>query len=144
MATGHHNRSFARSLRVSITLALIVTFATAACAFPEEGFDGDLEGSYYINGVDQKGNEYGGSLTITTTPEPAVYEMQWIITGSIQSGVGTLSGNRLLVEWSALEGFDTSSRGTATYEITPEGELIGERKVSGLEGVGTEEAFPIR
>ena len=144
MAIGHHYRSFARSFRVRITLALIVVFATAACAFPEEGFDGDLEGDYYINGVDQKGNDYGGSLTIVATDEPGIYDMQWIITGSIQSGVGTLSDNQLLVDWEALEGFDTSSRGTATYEITTEGELIGERTVAGEDGTGTEEAFPIR
>ncbi|MDJ0663878.1 MAG: hypothetical protein QNJ75_04910 [Acidimicrobiia bacterium] len=144
MAIGHHSRSFARSLRVRITLALIVVFATAACAFPEEGFDGDLEGDYYINGVDQKGNEYGGSLTIVATDEPDVYDMQWIITGSIQSGVGTVTDDLLVVEWGALEGFDTSSRGTATYEITPEGQLIGERTVAGEDGIGSEEAFPIR
>jgi hypothetical protein len=144
MAVGHHYRSIARSLRASLTLALIVVFATAACAFPEEGFDGDLEGDYYINGVDQKGNEYGGSLTITATDEPGVYEMQWIITGSIQSGVGTVADNRLIAEWAALQGFDSSSQGTATYEISADGELVGERTVAGEAGIGTEEAFPIR
>jgi len=144
MAIGHHYRTIARSLRVTITLALIVVFAAAACAFPEEGFDGDLEGDYYINGVDQKGNEYGGSLTINATDEADVYEMQWIITGSIQSGIGRVSGNQLLVEWGALQGFDSSSQGTATYEISADGELVGERIVAGEEGIGTEEAFPIR
>jgi hypothetical protein len=140
----HHYRSSAQSLRATITLALIVALATAACAFPEEGFDGDLEGDYYINGIDQKGNEYGGSLTITATSDPDVYEMQWIITGSIQSGVGILSDEELVAEWGALEGFDSSSQGRAVYRITPGGELIGERTVTGEDGVGTEEAFPIR
>lgn len=144
MAIRHHYRSFAQSLRATITLALIVVLATAACAFPEEGFDGDLEGDYYINGVDQKGNEYGGSLTITATSDPNVYEMQWIITGSIQSGIGTLADDQLTAEWGALQGFDSSSQGTAVYRITPDGELVGERKVTGEDGVGTEEAFPIR
>ena len=144
MAIGHHYRSLARSLRATITLALIVMLAAAACAFPEEGFDGDLQGDYYINGVDQKGNEYGGSLTITATDQVGVYQMQWIITGSIQSGVGTVSGDQLIVEWGALQGFDTSSQGTATYRISPDGELTGERTVAGEDGTGTEEAFPVR
>ena len=144
MAIRKHNRSFAQSLWASITLALIAIVATAGCAFPEEGFDGKLEGDYYINGVDQKGNEYGGSLTITATDDPNVFEMQWIITGSIQSGTATLAGDELVAEWGALQGFDSSSRGTAVYRITADGELVGERTVTGEEGLGTEEAFPIR
>ncbi len=126
-----------------LTLALIATFF-AACAFPEEGFDGDLEGEYYINGFDHQGTEYGGSLTISTADESGTYEMQWIITGSIQTGTGVLSGNQLTAEWDAVEGYDTASRGTAVYEITDDGELIGERRVQGQPGTGTEEAFPIR
>ena len=144
MPIRHDNHGIARSLRAIITLALIVVLTAAGCAFPEEGFDGDLEGDYYINGVDQKGNEYGGSLTITATDEAGVYEMHWIITGSIQSGTGTVSGDRLVVEWGALQGFESSSQGTAIYEISPDGELTGERTVAGEDGTGTEEAFPIR
>jgi hypothetical protein len=122
----------------------LLVYGVAACAFPEEGFDGSLEGNYYINGFDQQGAEYGGSLSITATDDPQVYEMQWIITGSIQTGTATVSGDQLLAEWAALEGFDTASRGTAVYEITPEGELRGERKVDGQDGIGTEEALPVR
>ncbi len=126
------------------TLALVVAFAAGGCAFPEESFDGSLDGTYYVNGFDQEGTEYGGQLTVTTTSDPNVYEMQWIITGAIQTGTGTVSGTQLLVEWKALEGFGESSRGTAVYEISVDGELNGERRVDGEEGVGTEEAFPIR
>lgn len=127
-----------------VTLALLLTFAVAACAFPEESFDGSLEGTYYLNGFDQQGTEYGGSLAITPTADPNVYDMQWIITGAIQTGTGTVSGTQLLVEWQALEGFDAASRGTAVYDISTDGELTGERRVDGEDGVGTEEAFPIR
>ena len=133
-----------KTSRATITLALFLAFAVTACAFPEEAFDGSLEGTYYINGFDHQGAEYGGSLTITATNEPSVYEMQWIITGSIQTGVATVSGNQLVAEWTALEGFDTASHGTATYEIPDAGELHGERVVDGQEGVGIEEALPVR
>lgn len=139
--TPHQRR---RHLWAIVTLALVVTFAAGACAFPEQAFDGSLDGTYYLNGFDQEGTEYGGSLTVTSTPDPDVYEMQWIITGAIQIGTGTVSGTQLLVEWESLEGFDSSTRGTAVYEISSDGELNGERRVDGREGFGTEEAFPIR
>lgn len=127
-----------------LTIALVVAFAISACAFPEEAFDGTLEGTYYVNGFDQQDVEYSGHLTITTTDDPSIYELQWIITGSVQAGTGRVEEDKLLVDWNALEGYDTSSQGTAVYEITANGELHGERLVTGQEGVGTEEALPIR
>jgi hypothetical protein len=127
-----------------LTLALSLTIAVAGCAFPEEEFDGSIEGSYYVNGFDHQDVEYSGLLTITATDEPDSYEMQWIITGSVQGGTGRVEGNQLLVQWNAIEGYDPSSYGTATYEISPDGELRGERSVDGQDGLGTEEAFPIR
>ena len=127
-----------------VTLALLLGTAISACAFPEEAFDGSLEGSYYVNGFDHQDVEYSGLLTITATDDPHVYEMQWIITGSVQEGLGRVEGARLIVEWQALEGYDASSRGTATYDINPDGELAGERRVNGQDGAGTEEAFPVR
>jgi hypothetical protein len=127
-----------------VTIALILTFAIAGCAFPEEAFDGSLEGTYYVNGFDQQDVEYSGHLTITATAEPDIYEMQWIITGSVQAGTGRVDDGRLIVDWNALEGYDAASRGTAVYEIRSDGELHGERRVAGQEGTGTEEALPIR
>lgn len=127
-----------------LTLALLLITAISACAFPEEAFDGSLEGSYYVNGFDHQDVEYSGLLTITATGDPEVYEMQWIITGSVQIGTGTVAGDELLVQWNAIEGYDTSSTGTARYTISDDGELRGERAVAGQEGSGTEEAFPIR
>ncbi len=133
-----------RTSWATITLALVLIFVTTACAFPEETFDGSLDGEYYVNGFDHQGTEYGGSLIVIATDTADVYEMEWIITGAIQTGIGTVSGDQLAVEWEALEGFDTSSHGTALYTITTDGELIGERSVSGQEGVGSEEAFPVK
>ena len=128
---------------LAVTIALLA-FLLAGCAFPEEAFDGSLEGSYYVNGFDQGGTEYSGLLTINTTSDPDVYDMQWIITGSVQEGTGRVAGKELVVEWDALEGYGPASYGTAVYQIRDDGELRGERIVAGQEGVGTEEAFPIR
>lgn len=133
-----------RRLRASITLALVLTFSIASCAFPEEGSDGSLDGTYYLNGEDRDGVEYSGTLVIGVTDDPGVYEMQWIVTGSIQTGNGTVDGDSLIIEWNAMEGFDTASHGTGRYDISPEGELSGERTVAGQQGVATEEAFPVR
>nr|MDJ0954519.1 hypothetical protein [Acidimicrobiia bacterium] len=113
-------------------------------AFPEEAFDGTLEGSYYLNGVDRDGVEYSGTLVITTTDDPSVYDMQWIVTGSIQTGTGVVSGSEMTIEWDAVEGFDAASYGAGRYSISPDGELTGERTVAGQEGTATEEAFPIK
>jgi hypothetical protein len=127
-----------------ITIALLVSLAVTSCAFPEEAFDGTLDGTYYINGIDRDSTEYSGTVVITATDDPNVYEMQWIITGSIQTGTGTVNGDELLIEWNAMEGFDTASQGTGTYTISPDGELTGERSVAGQPGTATEEVFPLK
>lgn len=129
---------------VAVTIALLLATAISSCAFPEEVFDGSLDGDYYVNGFDHRGGEYSGVLTITTTVGSNVYDMQWIVTGSVQEGTGAVQGNRLVVEWNALQGFDALAHGDAVYEISPDGELRGERTVAGQEGTGTEEAFPLR
>ncbi len=131
------------SMTVATTIALLVALLVGACAIPEEGFDGSLEGDYYINGTDPQGVEYSGLLTITPLEQTDAYEMQWILTGSVQQGSGRIEGSLLSASWDAIEGYDTASYGTATYQITSAGELIGERTVAGQDGTGTEEAFPI-
>lgn len=140
----HQNPRHNRPLWASLTLALLIAAIFSSCAFPEQGFDGSLAGTYYLNGVDPEGTEYGGTLEIMATEQPDVYTVQWIITGSIQTGTGTVAGSEFDVEWEVLEGYNSNSHGTAHYEISPEGELNGERTVAGEEGTGTEEAFPIK
>jgi hypothetical protein len=145
MASANHRHPLPnRPLWVSLTLALLTIVIFSSCAFPEQGFDGSLAGTYYLNGVDPEGTEYGGTMEIMATDQPDVYDVQWIITGSIQTGTGTVTGNEFDVEWEVLEGYNSSSHGTAHYDISAEGELNGERTVAGEEGTGTEEAFPIR
>lgn len=129
---------------VLVTIALLLSIAISSCAFPEEGFDGDLEGDYLVNGTDPRGTEYSGRLIVVATDDPDTYELQWIITGAVQEGTGVVSGDELLVEWEAIESFEGRSSGTATYLISSDGTLTGEREVGNEEGIGTEEAFPIR
>jgi hypothetical protein len=128
-------------------LALVMAACTARGQKTTLGADADpaavptLNGNYAVNGVDPSGTEYSGTLSIMPGASTSEYKLQWIVVGSIQEGVGTVSGNQLLVEWQALEG-TTNARGTATYTITVNGELYGTRSVEGLEAEGTETAFP--
>lgn len=133
-----------RTSRAFITLALLVASLTSSCAFPEQGFDGSLEGTYYLNGVDRDGTEYSGTLIIAPADEGDVYDMQWIVTGSIQTGTGTIDGDTLIIEWAAMEGFDAASHGDGQYSISPGGDLSGERTVAGQDGTAVEEAFPVK
>jgi hypothetical protein len=134
-------------LSLLVSLALAVGACTARGQRSALGADADpaavpsLTGDYAVNGVDPRGTEYGGTLSLQPGASATEYEMQWIIVGSIQQGTGTVSGNQLLVEWQALEG-TTEARGTATYTITVNGELYGTRQVEGMEAEGTETAFP--
>lgn len=102
----------------------------------------DLVGTYSLNGFDPRGEEYGGLLTIEAGTEAGEYQMQWIITGAIQGGTGTVVGNQLLAEWHNLEGMETEVQGDVIYTITTKGELYGTRTASDFAGEGTERAFP--
>ena len=102
----------------------------------------ELGGTYSLNGIDPLGEAYGGLLTIEAGANPGEYQMQWIVTGAIQGGTGTVVGNQLQAEWSNLEGAETDVRGVVLYTITTKGELYGIRTAHGFEGEGTERAFP--
>ncbi len=126
-----------------IVLAASLSFTTAGCAFPGDSIvDGEgIVGVYTVNGIDPTGVEYSGTVTIVATDDPSVYEMEWLVTGGIHEGVGRLSGNRLVVDWSTVSGVDNVS-GTAVYTVDEDGVLTGERTTDGNDGVGTEEIFP--
>ena len=121
-------------------LAMVV----AGCAFPEQGSDtpDQIGGTYYVNGTDARGVEYGGQLIITRPDNRSDYELQWIITGSIQTGAGTFGRGILDATWQTVEGFAPVS-GTARYELQDDGSLIGERFEEGMDEPGYEEAFPV-
>lgn len=101
-----------------------------------------LAASYSVNGVDPMGTEYGGNLQVRPGEAPDTYALQWIITGSIQEGLGRLEGNQLLVRWRTVEGLSVGATGLTTYTITTAGELYGPRTVDGMDRVGEEKAFP--
>ncbi len=102
----------------------------------------NLVGGYAVNGFDPLGQEYGGRLTMTAGDQTGTYNMQWIVVGSIQEGIGLLKGNQLFVEWQSVESSTSQSQGTAVYTVTEAGELYGIRKVEGYPDEGTEQAFP--
>ena len=136
-----------RSALLAAALLVLVT----ACAFPQQGTDSteNIEGTYYVNGIDGRGIEYGGRLEITPGDEPDRYAMQWIITGSVQVGTGIRDGDQLEAEWSTVEGLVNQggtdrSQGTASYTIASDGTLNGTRTIDGQDETGTEEAFPVQ
>lgn len=102
----------------------------------------ELGGTYSLNGIDPRGEAYGGLLTIESGANPGEYQMQWIVTGAIQGGTGTVVGNQLQAEWRNLEGMETDAHGEVIYTITTKGELYGTRTGVGLAGEGAERAFP--
>ena len=128
---------------ILLVVALMAALAASGCVFPvqESDAEGGIEGTYYMNGVDPDGIDYGGQMIITRERNDD-YAIDWIITGSIQRGVGEFDGRTLEVEWETVEGLNQSN-GTGTYELQADGSLIGERRVEGLPGTATEEAFPV-
>ncbi len=140
-----------RTSRLTLLAAALLVVATACAAFPQQGADptGDIAGTYYVNGIDSREIEYGGRLEITPGDEPSSYAMQWIITGSVQIGVGVLDGDVIEAKWSTVEGLVTQegvdhSSGTITYTIASDGTLNGIRTTAGVPETGTEEAFPVK
>lgn len=102
----------------------------------------DISGPYAVNGIDPTGVEYSGRLQIDPASQPGQYDLQWIITGSLQEGQGVLQGNQLAVTWRTVAGFDRPIQGTALYTVTVNGELYGIRTVEGIDASGTETAYP--
>lgn len=124
--------------------ALLLLLTLGGCAFPGASLaDGPgLSGTYVVNGVDPIGTEYSGTVVIEATEEPGRYRIEWLITGGIQEGEGTLDGDTLSVAWRTVSGPLGRSSGTARYIVGPDGRLTGTRTVDGAGGEGTEEIFP--
>ncbi|MEN8235719.1 MAG: hypothetical protein ABFR89_12445 [Actinomycetota bacterium] len=136
--------------RLSLLVTVLAVLAAGCAAFPQpktETLDG-IEGTYYVNGTDSLGTEYGGRLEITPGEQPDEYEMQWIISGSIQVGTGVQSDGRVDAVWKTIDGLTDNdggarSSGTAEYTVEADGTLRGTRTTDGVDGTGTEEAFPV-
>lgn len=134
-----------------LTLFLITLLLTACSAKAEKIILGpdaqpgnlpDILGDYTVNGVDPRGEEYSGVLAIRAADQPGEYSLRWVITGSLQEGIGKINGNTLEVKWYSAPGMPLSQSGTARYTITVNQELYGNRWVDGIEDPGEENAYP--
>lgn len=126
-------------------LAVLLFILLAGCSIPGSAVvDGPgIVGTYTVNGVDAVDIEYSGTVVI----EPIdgtddQYAIQWIITGAIHEGVGTLSGDRFDATWTAITSPRGEGSGSARYTLTDDGRLVGTRTIDGVTGEGTEEIFP--
>lgn len=99
-------------------------------------------GEYALNAEDATRERYGGSLFITAGSQPNEYNLQWLVSGDIQQGVGTLEGNQLTFTWQSVEGTDQYLSGYGMYTVTVNGELYGERYIDGVTKPGQETAYP--
>ncbi|GAB4404304.1 MAG: hypothetical protein OHK0052_26900 [Anaerolineales bacterium] len=101
----------------------------------------NITGDYAVNGSDPTGAEYGGTLHIEEDGT-GTYQLYWVITGSLQSGSGSIEGNQLLVSWQTYGSATGEIRGTAIYTITQTGQLDGIRLIEGNPTQGVEVAYP--
>lgn len=133
-------------------ICLLLALTLTAC-FPRRtpaplGADAPIDnvpvivGEYALNAADATGERYGGSLFVTAGRQANEYNLQWLVSGDIQEGIGTLEGNLLTFTWQSIEGTDQYLSGYGSYTVTVNGELYGERYVDGVEEPGTESAYP--
>jgi len=135
-----------------VFLLLLIALSLTACGGRKPpaplGADAPVDnvpsvlGSFALNATDPTGEQYGGTLTITNGDKPNEYKLQWLVSGGIQEGVGTLQGNQLTFTWASLSGTDQEITGTGEYTITVNGELYGTRTIDGLDQPGIESAYP--
>ncbi len=129
-------------------LAAIAAFGLMlyTCALPGDlpaGRTGSgIAGTYTINGVHSSGEEYSGTVVITETATGGTFDIEWLITGTIQRGTGVQRGDRLTVDWQSVAAADGDIRGGGSYRIDVDGRLVGTRTVSGVDEPSTEELFP--
>lgn len=102
----------------------------------------DIIGSYALNATDPTGEQYGGTLTISAGDKPNEYKFQWLVSGGIQEGTGTLEGNKVTAAWHSIEGTAQNISGTISFTVTVNGELYGTRIIDGVDGLSQETAYP--
>lgn len=140
-------RGFAALVRrFAVPVVILVALSgggLAMCGLPGDSLDDGegIVGTYVVNGVDPGGTEYSGTVTIRDGGD-GTFDIQWLVTGSIQHGVGRLIGDHLVVEWETITDPRGISTGSADYVVGADGILRGERFVDGVAEGGTEEIFP--
>jgi hypothetical protein len=127
-----------RALLLSTILLLVVACLPGADLSQGPG----ILGTYVVNGVDPNGTEYTGRVSVTAGDGPEDVVVEWVVTGAIIHGMGTVDGDSLTVDWVTTESPRGRSSGTAEYEIMDDGRLVGTRTVDGVSKPGTEEIFP--
>lgn len=133
--------------RLAITAVILIALSAgglAMCGLPGDSLDDGegILGTYVVNGVDPTDVEYSGTVTISAGDAPGRYDVQWLVTGAILGGEGRLTGDRFVVEWTTITSPRGESSGSAEYVVGSDGVLRGERRIDGVDGVGTEEIFP--
>ena len=123
-------------------VAAIVFLAlfTAPNQTPPDDDDDPWTGRWLINGQSAQDTEYSGSLTIRRAATG--YELQWLVTGDISLGEGTVNGRRLQATWHSTSTITAEATGTASYIIDADGKLQGTRSIDGVDGFGTEAGEP--
>ncbi len=133
--------------RLAITAVILIALSAgglAMCGLPGDSLDDGegILGTYVVNGVDPTDVEYSGTVTISAGDARGRYDVQWLVTGAILGGEGILTGDRFVVEWTTITSPRGASSGSAEYVVGSDGVLRGERRIDGVDGVGTEEIFP--
>ena len=124
-------------------MGLIIVIATGAClpgAQLEQG--PGIIGTYVVNGIDPNGTEYTGRVAIAEGADAGEVTIEWIITGAILRGQGSVDGDTLTATWETVTSPRGRSSGTAEYDILDDGRLVGTRTVNGVSRTGTETIFP--
>ena len=134
-----------------VILLLLLAFSLIACGRkPPAPLGADaasdnvpnIVGSYALNANDPTGEQYGGTLTVFAGESPNEYKLQWLVSGGIHEGSGTLTGNQLTFTWHSVSGTDQDISGAGMYTVTVNGELYGNRSVEGVDNSFVETAYP--
>jgi hypothetical protein len=116
-----------------------------ACALPGNltvgRDDGGLPGIYTVNGTDPVGGEYSGTLTVVATDDPRAFDVQWLVTGARQEGIGILRGDVFTVTWTVVDNATGEGTGPIEYVVAPDGRMTGSWTADGFERPGAEEVF---
>jgi len=128
---------------VVTTLVVAVLAVATGCSEPGTAVvDGEgITGTYTVNGVDARGEEYSGTVVIEATDVGDEYLVRWLVTGAIQEGIGVLRGDVFEVDWSTISAPVGDARGTARYTLSDNGDFTGTRTIDGVDGIGTETIF---
>ncbi len=131
-------------MRRVLSFVVVLALAAGGCFVPRDADVGPgLDGLYVVNGTDPVGVDYSGTVQIGATDQPNVYSIEWLVTGGIQQGTGTLSGDVFAGTWSGLgRERGTGTSGTFRYTVGTDHVLRGTRTVDGVEGEAVEEILP--